>query len=85
MLFIEALTSGEVLRISVELVKELLEEETEFIWIYNYMLRGALQDIWELKTMLHKCSAQERYQWFLKTIRVSSTRLPINISPLFCG
>ena len=30
------------------------------------MLRGALQDIWELKTMLHKCSAQERYQWFLK-------------------
>ena len=33
MLFIEALTSGEVLRISVELVKELLEEETEFIWI----------------------------------------------------
>lgn len=66
MLFIEALTSGEVLRIPVELVKELLEEETEFIWIYNYMLRGALQDIWELKTMLHKCSAQERYQWFLK-------------------
>ncbi len=66
MLFIEVMTSGEVLRIPVELVKELLEEETEFIWIYNYMLRGALQDIWELKTMLHKCSAQERYQWFLK-------------------
>lgn len=66
MLFIEALTSGEVLRIPVELVKELLEEGTEFVWIYNYMLRGALQDIWELKTMLQKCSAQERYQWFLK-------------------
>lgn len=62
---IEALTDGELLCIPIETVKTLLKENIFLIQIYNKLLADAMEKHWEIKNILHKQMARERYQWFL--------------------
>ena len=36
------------------------------MYTYNHLLTDALKRHWEIKTMLYKCTAKERYEWFLE-------------------
>lgn len=65
MLSIEALTDSEILCVPIESIRELLEENIFLLQIYNRFLANALERHWEIKNILHKQTAKERYQWFL--------------------
>ena len=62
---IEALTDGELLCIPIETVKTLLKENIFLMQIYNKLLADVMEKHWEIKNILHKQTAKERYQWFL--------------------
>ena len=66
MLSIEALTDSEILCIPIESIRELLKENIFLLQIYNRFLANALERHWEIKNILHKQTAKERYQWFLE-------------------
>ena len=63
---IEALTACSFLQIDINALMALLHEEPQLLWIYNDLLKAALEEHWMTKTMLCQHSAMERYQWFLK-------------------
>ena len=62
---IEALTEGELLCIPAEEVTKLMKENSSLIQVYNRLLVDSFQRHWEIKNILHKQTARERYQWFL--------------------
>ncbi len=62
---IQAITDCTVLTIPMEHLPELLEDP-RLLHICNEQLASALDRHWELKMMLYRCTAMERYQWFLK-------------------
>ena len=65
MVTIEALTDGEFLCIPIDEVRNLMREDIRFVHIYNRLLARAMERHWEVKNILHKQTASERYQWFL--------------------
>lgn len=62
---IEAITPCRVLTLPMDLMLELMDKP-QLLQIYNQQLNAALIRHWELKMMLYRCSAMERYQWFRK-------------------
>ena len=44
----------------------LLENDVRTVHIYNSLLRNSLLEHWQIKTVLHKRTSMERYQWFLQ-------------------
>lgn len=63
---IEALTDCQLIRLPISEALHLLDQDPRLIRIYNRLLCTALRSHWELKVMLHKRTAMERYQWFLE-------------------
>lgn len=45
---------------------DLLEHDVRLVYIYNHLLQASMEEHWQLKTVLHKRTAMERYQWFLE-------------------
>lgn len=64
---IEALTEGYLLCIPIDTILDLLSENIILVHIYNRLLVNALERHWEIKNILHKQTARERYQWFLRS------------------
>lgn len=63
---IEAIVDSEVLTIPTQCIVEALSLQLELMKVYNVYLIDALDRHWEEKMLMHRCSAMERYQWFLK-------------------
>lgn len=63
---IEALTDSQLLCIPVADAMALLENDVRTVHIYNSLLRNSLLEHWQIKTVLHKRTSMERYQWFLQ-------------------
>ncbi len=63
---IEAVTPCELLTIEAQTLQQLLQQNTELVWIYNAYLQQALQTHWQIKTTVCQHTAMERYQWFLQ-------------------
>ena len=62
---IEAVSRSKCLLLPVREVGRLLEECPESMQLYNRLLTEALERHWEEKMLMHRCTAMERYQWFL--------------------
>lgn len=63
---IEAMTDCKVLQIPTALIESLIETHPELLLIYNRLLVRALKRHWEVKMVVYRCTAMQRYQWFLK-------------------
>lgn len=63
---IEALTDCQLLCIPVADAIALLQNDVRTVHIYNSLLRNSLLEHWQIKTVLHKRTSMERYQWFLQ-------------------
>lgn len=63
---LEAISDCIVLKLSVTDIQRLMPQFPEMMMIYNRLLEHSLFYHWELKTMMYQCTAQERYEWFLK-------------------
>jgi len=64
---IEAIIDTELLSLPAAPCMELLEEYPELVKLHNSYLLEALGRHWEEKILMHRCSAANRYQWFLNT------------------
>lgn len=64
---LEAVVPSTVLMLPVELVMEMMERSPEMLRLYNACLVNALRRHWELKMLLLRCSAMERYRWFIRS------------------
>ena len=64
---IQALTDTRILSIPMAEARDLLEHDVRLVYLYNQLLQASMEEHWHLKTVLHKRSAMERYQWFLET------------------
>ena len=62
---IETITECQVLSLPMEQLLALMDKP-QLLHIYNRQLNDALLRHWELKMLLYRCTAMERYQWFLK-------------------
>lgn len=62
----EAITGCEVLMLPMDATLELLDTDLAMMRLYNHYLREALGRHWEEKILLHRCSAMQRYRWFLQ-------------------
>ncbi len=60
---IEGITDCQVLSIPLDRLMELMDHP-QLMQCYNNQLSDALDRHWDLKMMLYRCSAMERYQWF---------------------
>ena len=54
-----------VLMIPVTVVEPMLQGSLELLRMYNRYLVSALEYHWETKMLLYRCTAMERYRWFL--------------------
>lgn len=63
---IETLTESVTLAIPMAAVIEMLQKDVRLVYVYNRLLLDGLKTHWEIKSVLHKQTADERYQWFLK-------------------
>lgn len=66
MVNIEAVTNVEVLTIPMTAVLGLMKTSAELWQLYNRFLQEALMRHWNCKMLLLRCSAMERYRWFLE-------------------
>lgn len=64
---IEAVTQAELLTLPMDTVMAELERHLELQRVYNHYLVEALRRHWEEKQMIARYSADERYQWLLRT------------------
>lgn len=62
---VETVAASELLYIPMEDVIALMGQYRELWGTYNRLLVRAYNEHLELKSMLYKCEARERYQWFL--------------------
>ncbi len=62
---IEGITDCTVLALPLDRLQDLMENP-QLMYSYNEQLSIALDRHWEMKMMLYRCSAMERYQWFRK-------------------
>ncbi len=63
---IEALTECELVSLPVEEIQCLVYKSPCLMEIYNRLLVKSSQKHWEIKNILHKQTARERYEWFLR-------------------
>lgn len=63
---IVALTKCHLLTFPVDTAIKFIENEPALMYTYNHLLTAALKRHWEIKTMLYKYTAKERYEWFLE-------------------
>lgn len=63
---LEAMTDGEVISVSTAAIISMMDSSRELLWLYNCYLMEALERHWEGKMIMHRYSAMERYQWFLR-------------------
>ena len=63
---IEAITDCKVLMLPMTATLELMDEDIELVRMHNHYLQEALSRHWEEKILLHRCSAMQRYRWFLQ-------------------
>lgn len=63
---IVALTECRLLTFPVNIAIKFIKGEPALMYTYNHLLTDALKRHWEIKTMLYKCTAKERYEWFLE-------------------
>ena len=61
---IEAITSVKCFMLPAQMVLELLERYPKLLAVYNQYLVAALDRHWEIKMLMYRCEAMERYQWF---------------------
>lgn len=62
----EAIADSKVLTVPVSTVLPIMDSCPELLRLYNRYLTEALERHWEEKMLMHRCSAMERYQWFLE-------------------
>ena len=63
---IEAITDCKVLMLPMNVTLELMDEDIALLRMHNRYLQEALSRHWEEKILLHRCSAMQRYRWFLQ-------------------
>lgn len=62
---LETLTECEFISIPISKIQELQTKYIEVALLYNKLLLSAFAEHWEVKTVLYRYSALERYKWFL--------------------
>ena len=62
----EAMVDSEVMLVLLSTLLPLMDSCPELLRLYNRYLTEALERHWEEKILMHRCSAMQRYQWFLK-------------------
>lgn len=62
---IESVVDCQIARIPVERILYYLEKRPAMFKAYNRYIMQVLLRYWEGKMLLHRCSAMERYRWFL--------------------
>ena len=62
---IEAITAVKCVMFPVPVILELFDRYPRFLAVYNQLLAAALDRHWEIKMLMYRCTAMERYQWFL--------------------
>lgn len=63
---IEAVLETEVLCLPTNVVIGMIKDDPRLFEYYNRLLMVSLQTQVEIKNSLYKCTAMERYEWFLK-------------------
>lgn len=61
---IEAITAVTCAMIPVKFILDLFDRYPQFLGVYNRLLAAALDRHWEIKMLLYRCEAMERYLWF---------------------
>lgn len=62
---IEAITAVKCMVFPLAVILELLAQYPAFLEVYNRILVDALDRHWEVKMLMYRCTAMERYLWFL--------------------
>ena len=62
---IEAITAVKCITIPVSVILEMQGRFSELTEVYNRLLMAAMDRHWEIKMLLYRCTAMERYQWFM--------------------
>ena len=65
--YIEAEIDSDVFSIPNQEIDKLLNKYSELLQLYNSVLMDVFTLHWEIKTMVCRNTAMQRYQWFLKT------------------
>ncbi len=65
--YIEASTDSDMYSIPSAHIDCLLDKHCKLLKIYNNVLMDTFAMHWEIKTMICRNNAMQRYQWFLKT------------------
>lgn len=65
-LYLQALEESDLLVISIHDVRDLLDRYPVLMKIYNQLLVAAFSTHWELKAIVCREKATERYKWFLQ-------------------
>lgn len=63
---IEALTDCSFLQIETVALFDMMQKETELLWVYNRLLQMSLYNHRMIKVMVCQHTAMESYQWFLQ-------------------
>lgn len=61
-----ALEDSRVMVIPIETVEELFSKYIEIVHIHSQLLLWGAAEHWEIKMALHRFTAGERYEWFLR-------------------
>lgn len=64
-LYLDVLTDSDFWTIPIPAVQRLLDEYPELLHLYNRLLIQSFSTHWEIKAILRRGSAMQRYQWFL--------------------
>lgn len=65
-LYLEVLVETEVIALPVEDVRRLIRQYPALLEIYNRLLTVSYSKHWEIKTVITRSTAMQRYQWFLR-------------------
>ena len=63
---LEAITTVKCFMIPMSVILELFDRYPKFLEVYNQLLITALDKHWEIKMLMYRCTAMERYEWFLR-------------------
>ena len=72
---VEMQTAGEMFCISMEDIRQLLDEYREIMWFYNQILMQEYEKQWQVKNMLYMEAADDRYDWFMAHYPGTAERL----------
>ena len=64
--YIEASIDSDLFSIPAQEIDRLLNQYSELLQLYNNVLMDAFTMHWEIKTMVCRNTAMQRYQWFLE-------------------